>query len=93
MELFVLGVFLGGFLVGAPHRIVLRCTPFPLCQPTFLIFQQISECSHYGQKSKFKIMELATSKIIAITDNITDNITDKNSKLQCLDKQDSTRHE
>ena len=90
MELFVLGVFLGGFLVrGAPHRIVLRCTPFPLCQPTFLIFQQISECSHYGQKSKFKIMELATSKAIAITDNITD----KNSKLQCLDKQESTRHE
>ena len=33
-------------------------------------------------------MELATSKTFAITDNITDN----NSKLQCLDKQDSTRH-
>ena len=76
------------FLVGAPHRIVLRCTPFPLCQPTFLIFHQISECSHYGQKSKFEIMELSTSKTIAITDNITD----KNSKLQCLDKQESTRH-
>ena len=66
--------------------------PFPL--PTYFSYLPANQWVLSLQtKSKFKIIELATSKIIALKANITDNITEKNSKLQCFDKQESTRHE